>query len=54
MHLKTNYPERELRFGLGKIFHVTANNGQQNFAYSLVMGLLAGNRNLVKLPSVSR
>ena len=53
MHLKSNYPEKELRFGLGEIFHVTANNVPTNFAYSLVMGLLAGNRNLVKLPSVS-
>jgi len=39
------------RLGKGIIFHITPSNVPMNFAYSLVAGLLAGNSNLLKLPS---
>ena len=39
------------RLGKGTIFHITPSNVPMNFAYSLVAGLLAGNSNLLKLPS---
>ena len=39
------------RLGRGTIFHITPSNVPMNFAYSLVAGLLAGNSNLLKLPS---
>ena len=39
------------RFGRGLVFHVTPGNVPINFAYSLVSGLLSGNKNIVRLPS---
>lgn len=39
------------RLGRGVIFHVAPGNVPVNFAYSLVAGLLAGNGNIVRLPS---
>ncbi len=40
-----------LRLGRGTIFHVAPSNVPVNFAYSLVAGLLAGNVNIVRVPS---
>ena len=40
-----------IRFGLGLIFHITPSNIPTNFAYSLIFGLIAGNSNIVKVPS---
>lgn len=37
--------------GLGGILHVAPGNIPMNFAYSWVMGLVAGNQNYVRLPS---
>lgn len=36
--------------GVGVVFHSSPSNVPTNFAYSFVMGLLAGNCNLVRLP----
>lgn len=40
-----------LRLGRGIVFHIAPSNVPVNFAYSLVVGLLAGNANIVKIPS---
>ncbi len=40
-----------VRLGRGIIFHIAPSNVPVNFAYSLVVGLLAGNANIVKIPS---
>jgi len=40
-----------LRLGRGIIFHIAPSNVPVNFAYSLVVGMLAGNANIVKIPS---
>ncbi len=40
-----------LRLGRGLIFHIAPSNVAVNFAYSLVSGLLAGNLNVVRVPS---
>jgi len=45
------YDPNEYRFGLGTVFHITPSNVPVNFAFSWAFGLLAGNRNIVKLPS---
>ena len=37
--------------GRGVVFHVAPSNVAVNFAYSLVSGLLAGNINIVRVPS---
>lgn len=39
------------RYGRGIAFHIAPSNVPVNFAYSLVAGLLAGNANIVRLPS---
>lgn len=44
--------EREGRLGRGIVFHVAPSNVPINFAYSLATGLLAGNINIVKVPSL--
>lgn len=43
--------ERGRRFGRGLAFHVTPSNVPVNFAYSFAFSLLAGNANVVRLPS---
>lgn len=37
--------------GLGTVVHIAPSNIPMNFAFSMVMGLFAGNRNFVRLPS---
>lgn len=49
--MKKHYLNNELRIGRGIIFHISPSNVAVNFAYSLVAGLLAGNANIVRLPS---
>lgn len=43
--------EGELRLGKGVAFHIAPSNVPVNFAFSLVSGLLAGNANVVRIPS---
>ncbi len=45
--------DRTTRIGKGIVFHIAPSNVPINFAYSMVAGLLAGNVNLVRLPSRS-
>jgi hypothetical protein len=40
-------------FGLGTAFHIAPSNVAMNFAYSFAAALLAGNSNIVRLPSKS-
>ena len=50
--LKKKQPSYDiLRLGRGLVFHVAPSNVAVNFAYSLVSGLLAGNINIVRVPS---
>lgn len=53
LNLAENYSSAELRFGKGIAFHIAPSNVAVNFAYSLVSGLLAGCRNIVRVPSKS-
>jgi len=48
---KKCYDDLELRLGRGVVFHIAPSNVAVNFAYSLAAGLLAGNANIVRLPS---
>lgn len=45
------YASEALRMGRGLAFHVAPSNVPVNFAFSLAAGLLAGNKNVVKVPS---
>ena len=45
------YPDLGDRLGRGVAFHVAPSNVPVNFAFSLAMGLLTGNANVVRLPS---
>ena len=49
--LKKKFYSHYLRIGKGTVFHITPTNIPINFAYSLVFGLLAGNNNIVRVPS---
>ena len=42
----------ELRFGWGRLVHIAPSNVPVNFAFSLLFGMLSGNQNVVRLPSV--
>ena len=49
--MKENYSGQQLRLGRGVVFHIAPSNVPVNFAYSLAAGLLAGNANIVRIPS---
>jgi len=48
---KSAFESREARLGLGLVFHITPSNVPVTFAFSYVFGLLAGNANIVRVPS---
>ena len=50
--MKAQHQSKELRLGRGIVFHITPSNVPVNFAYSLVVGLLAGNANIVRVPTI--
>jgi len=45
------YENIGMRLGRGIVFHIAPSNVPVNFAFSLAAGLLAGNKNIVRLPS---
>lgn len=45
------YDDLDSRFGRGIAFHSTPSNVPVNFGFSLVMGLLSGNANILRLPA---
>lgn len=49
--IKNKYNFEDLIIGRGTVFHICPSNVPMNFAYSLVFGLLAGNDNIIRLPS---
>lgn len=49
--IKTSYPLEEIRLGRGLCFHIAPSNIPINFAFSYLFSLLAGNANIVRLPS---
>jgi len=51
LNYKKTFVTKEIRLGLGLIFHITPSNIPTNFAYSLIFGLITGNSNIVKVPS---
>ena len=50
-NLKQQYLDEKVRLGQGLSFHVTPGNVPTNFAFSFAFSLLAGNSNIVKVPS---
>ena len=44
------YKDSDRRLGRGLVFHIAPSNVPVNFAFSLAAGLLAGNKNVVRLP----
>ena len=49
--IKQDFDRGDTRLGLGVVFHIAPSNVPVNFFYSYVFGLLAGNANVVRLPS---
>ncbi len=52
INLKNNYINNSFRsLGRGIVLHIAPSNVPLNFAYSLAFGLLAGNSNIIRIPS---
>lgn len=51
MHLKEQAGDYSHSLGRGLVFHITPSNVPVNFAFSYFFGLLAGNANIVRIPS---
>ena len=51
LQAKAQYDDLAERIGRGVVFHIAPSNVPVNFAFSLVSGLLAGNANIVRVPS---
>lgn len=51
MKEKKAYDDLQSRLGRGVVFHSTPSNVPVNFAFSFAAGLLAGNSNIIRLPS---
>ncbi len=49
--LSDKFLSQKNRSGVGVVFHITPSNVPVNFAFSFVFGLLAGNANMVRIPS---
>lgn len=49
--LKQEFAEKHIRLGLGLVFHIAPSNVPINFAFSYVFSLLAGNANIVRVPT---
>lgn len=49
--LSKEYIHVKNRIGLGLVFHITPANVPVNFAFSFVFSLLAGNSNVIRIPS---
>ena len=49
--MRKNYTDIANRIGRGVVFHIAPANVAVNFAYSLATGFMAGNANVVRLPS---
>lgn len=51
IRLDESFNDGIFRVGLGTILHIAPENVPLNFAYSLCVGLLSGNSNIVRLPT---
>lgn len=49
--LKETYSGNGVRLGRGLVFHITPSNIQTMFAWSMAIGLLAGNSNIIRISS---
>ena len=49
--LSEEYLKISNRLGLGVVFHITPTNVPVNFAFSYAFSILAGNSNIVRVPS---
>jgi hypothetical protein len=49
--LQAGFNDQQTRLGLGTVLHIAPSNVPVNFAFSYVFGLLAGNANIVRVPS---
>lgn len=49
--LKQAFGQTHTRLGLGMVFHIAPSNVPINFAFSYVFSLLAGNANIVRVPT---
>ncbi|MDA9698861.1 hypothetical protein N9U81_05665 [Candidatus Pelagibacter sp.] len=48
--LSSDTINKNLKVGIGLIFHITPSNVPTNFLFSLILGLITGNSNIIKVP----
>ncbi len=48
--LSNDIINKNLKVGIGLIFHITPSNVPTNFLFSLILGLITGNSNIIKVP----
>lgn len=53
LRLKSEHQDDRYRLGRGILFHIAPGNVPVNFGYTLVAGLLAGNKNIVRISGKS-
>jgi hypothetical protein len=51
LKLEVKRRDNQQRCGVGNVIHIAPANIPINFAFTMVMGLLSGNRNIVRVPS---
>lgn len=51
LKIEVKYREAQQRRGVGNVIHIAPANIPINFAFTMVMGLVSGNRNIVRVPS---
>ena len=51
LNFKKKYDHVDFRLGRGIAFHIAPSNVPVNFAYSMVVGILSGNINIIRVPS---
>lgn len=50
INLKKKNEDKLIKKGIGLIFHITPSNVPTNFLFSLILGLITGNSNIIKVP----
>ena len=52
LRFRKAYFTNKIKMGRGKALHIAPKNVPINFAYSLVIGLLSGNQNIIRVHSL--
>ena len=51
--ISENKSKKKNQIPIGQLFHIPSSNIPMSFAYSLVIGILTGNKNIIRIPEKS-